>query len=118
MAAAGSKGVCYLDQELDWLDIGIAVHRDSEIGVQNIVGRRAGAEYAQAQTDVAEPPRIHRVFVRSAPRTADIVEGGAADAEQAKRIPVTVNALFHGNQRSPVAALVSEGIAAHTVVAP
>src|SRR2546426_5055422 len=38
----GSKGVCYLDQELDCLDIGIAVRRDSEIGVQNIVGCRAG----------------------------------------------------------------------------
>src|SRR5258708_19159201 len=87
--AIGSKSARNLDQELHGLDIGIAMRREGNVFRQDIVECRARAERAQAETEIAEPARVLGVRIRSAPRTADIIKDRAADAEHAKRAPIT-----------------------------
>ena len=62
--------------------------------MQHVAERGTVAEDAQADADIAEPARIHRVLQRSAPRAAKVVEDCAAHPEKPERVPIRIDAFF------------------------
>src|SRR5882762_486011 len=112
----GSEADLGLEQKLNGFDAGIGIQRECDIGVPHVAERGTGAENAQAESDIAEPARIDGILVVAAPRAAHVEEHRAANAKQAERIPVGVDALLESEQRTPVSTLVAQRVAAQAVV--
>src|SRR5688572_29873422 len=105
-----------LDQELCLLDAGVRVEREGEVGVQHVALGGACAEQAQAEADVAQPAGVDGVLVLAFPGAPDVGEHCAADTEKAQRIPVGVGARLERKERTALARLVAQRIAAQAVL--